>query len=125
MWRKNHHSNSNNKKSALEPSGALPLIGHFLLLGGRVPIYRILGGLADEYGPVFGLRLGLHKILAKRPTSIAGIYLGYNYASFGFTDGPYWREMRKHSGGAPLPPKTGDVEACPGVKDRLRHQGIV
>ncbi|KAL0460455.1 UNVERIFIED_CONTAM: Xanthotoxin 5-hydroxylase CYP82C2 [Sesamum latifolium] len=111
LWRKNYHDNS---KSAPEPSGAWPLIGHLHLLGGQVPLYRIFGGLADEYGPVFGLRLGMNKtqvvsswetvkdcfttndkILAKRPTSIAGTYLGYDYASFGFTDSPYWREVRK------------------------------
>ncbi|KAK4440990.1 Xanthotoxin 5-hydroxylase CYP82C4 [Sesamum alatum] len=114
LWRKNHQNNSNKGKTP-EPSGAWPLVGHLHLLGGQVPLYRIFGGLADEYGPVFGLRLGLHnvlvvssweavkecfttndKILAKRPDSRAGAYLGFTDACFGFTaDGPYWREMRK------------------------------
>ncbi|KAK4440991.1 Xanthotoxin 5-hydroxylase CYP82C4 [Sesamum alatum] len=114
LWRNNHQNNSNKGKSAPEPSGARPLVGHLHLLGGQVPLYRIFGGLADEYGPVFGLRVGLHKvlvvssweavkdclttndkILAKRPASRAAVYLGFANTSFGFTDGPYWREMRK------------------------------
>ncbi|XP_055832880.1 nicotine N-demethylase CYP82E3-like isoform X2 [Solanum dulcamara] len=36
------------------------------------------------------------KVLAGRPNSSAGIYLGYNNAAFGFSDyGPYWRNIRK------------------------------
>ncbi|KAL0286374.1 UNVERIFIED_CONTAM: Xanthotoxin 5-hydroxylase CYP82C4 [Sesamum angustifolium] len=112
LWRK---SSQNHKvTSAPEPSGAWPVIGHLHLLGGRVPVYRILGGLADRYGPVFTVRLGVHpalvvssweavkecfttndKILNKRPAASAGKYLGYNYAAFGFTHGTYWRQMRK------------------------------
>ncbi|KAK4408690.1 Xanthotoxin 5-hydroxylase CYP82C4 [Sesamum angolense] len=111
LWRK---SSQNHKvTSAPEPSGAWPVIGHLHLLGGRVPVYRILG-LADRYGPVFTVRLGVHtalvvssweavkdcfttndKILNKRPAASAGKYLGYNYAAFGFTHGTYWRQMRK------------------------------
>lgn len=33
--------------------------------------------------------------MARRPSSTAGIYLGYNSAGFGFAHGPYWREIRK------------------------------
>lgn len=70
--------------------------------------------MADKFGPVFALRLGVHRavvissceavkdcfttndrVLAKRPSSTAGIYLGYNNAGFGFAHGPYWREIRK------------------------------
>ncbi|KAK4440995.1 cytochrome [Sesamum alatum] len=113
LWRKNH-LNSNGGKSAPEASGAWPLIGHLHLLGGQIPVYRIFGGLADKYGPVFAFRLGLHKalvvssweaakecfttndkILNKRPPSSAAVHLGYNYAAFAFSHGPYWREVRK------------------------------
>ncbi|KAL0418003.1 UNVERIFIED_CONTAM: Xanthotoxin 5-hydroxylase CYP82C2 [Sesamum radiatum] len=141
LWRKKHRQNSNNLKSAPEPAGAWPLIGHFHLLGGQVPVYRILGGLADEYGPVFGLRLGLNKtqvvssweavkdcfttndkILAKRPTSVAGIYLGYDYASFGFADGPYWREVRKLALQELLSPRR--LEMLKHVRESEIHSGI-
>ncbi|KAL0286373.1 UNVERIFIED_CONTAM: Xanthotoxin 5-hydroxylase CYP82C4 [Sesamum angustifolium] len=141
LWRKKQRQNSNNLKSAPEPAGAWPLIGHFHLLGGQVPVYRNLGGLADEYGPVFGLRLGLNKtlvvssweavkdcfttndkILAKRPTSVAGIYLGYDYASFGFADGPYWREVRKLVLQELLSPRR--LETLKHVRESEIHSGI-
>ncbi|KAJ4714985.1 Cytochrome P450 [Melia azedarach] len=48
--------------------------------------------MADNYGPIFTIRLGfLHKT-----TIAASELLGYNYAIFGFAPyGPYWREMHK------------------------------
>lgn len=97
-----------------EPVGAWPIIGHLPLLGGQTPVALVLAGLADKYGPVFKIRLGMRpaivvsnwesvkecfttndKALCNRPSSNAGKYLGYNYAAFGFTQGPYWREVRK------------------------------
>ncbi|CAI9760985.1 unnamed protein product [Fraxinus pennsylvanica] len=97
-----------------EPVGSWPLIGHLHLLGGQTPVARVLAALADKYGPVFKIRLGMHpaivvsnwesvkecfttndKVLSNRPSSNAGKYLGYNYAGFGATHGPYWREVRK------------------------------
>ncbi|KAL9140718.1 hypothetical protein ABFS82_14G055500 [Erythranthe guttata] len=114
LWRRSAHNRKHKCNSAPEPSGAWPIIGHLHLLGGQIPVHRILGAFADKYGPVFTIRLGVRKALvvssyeavkdcfttndkvfAKRPTSTAGVYLGYNYAAFGFTDGPYWREVRK------------------------------
>ncbi|KAI3461842.1 hypothetical protein Pfo_018505 [Paulownia fortunei] len=100
LWRRRSPHNQKDKgNSAPEPSGAWP---------------RILGALADIYGPVFTIRLGLHRalvvssweavkecfttndrVLANRPTTTAGKYLGYNFAAFAFTHGPYWREIRK------------------------------
>ncbi|GER50628.1 cytochrome P450 [Striga asiatica] len=97
-----------------QPSGALPILGHLHLLARQSPTHRTLSSLADKYGPIFSIRLGAHKavvisahepvrdcfttndkILAFRPASSVGLYLGYNYAGFGFTQGPYWREARK------------------------------
>ncbi|CAI9778629.1 unnamed protein product [Fraxinus pennsylvanica] len=97
-----------------EPVGAWPLIGHLHLLGGQTPVARVLAALADKYGPVFIIRLGMHpalivsnwesvkecfttndKAFCKRPSSSVGKYLGYNDAGFGFAHGPYWREVRK------------------------------
>ncbi|RWR74207.1 cytochrome P450 82C4-like protein [Cinnamomum micranthum f. kanehirae] len=110
----------NNKKASKstrppEPPGAWPLIGHLHMLGGLDPLMRTLSAMADQCGPVFILRIGVHrtlvisdlnvikecfttndKILATRPSSTAGKLLGFDYASFGFSPyGPYWREMRK------------------------------
>ncbi|XVF15661.1 hypothetical protein REPUB_Repub09cG0173700 [Reevesia pubescens] len=69
-------------------------------------VNRILGALADKYGPSFTLTLGSHKALvvsdwemtkecltihdkafATRPSLAASKLLGYDYAMFGFA--PY------------------------------------
>ncbi|XVF32144.1 hypothetical protein REPUB_Repub17cG0056700 [Reevesia pubescens] len=100
---------------APEPSGALPYIGHMHLLGGQRTLAQTWGDMADKYGPIFTFRLGVFptliisnheaikecfttndRVLASRPRSNAGIYLGYDHAGFGFAPyGEYWREMRK------------------------------
>nr|AYV88872.1 cytochrome P450 oxidase CYP82J12 [Polygala tenuifolia] len=100
---------------APEPSGALPFIGHLHLLGNKVPLAKTLAAMADKYGSIFLIRLGMYpslvvsnheavrecftvndKALGSRLTSSQGLYLGYNYASFGFASyGPLWRNMRK------------------------------
>ncbi|XP_043725928.1 xanthotoxin 5-hydroxylase CYP82C4-like [Telopea speciosissima] len=100
---------------APEPSGALPIIGHLSLLRGLVPLSRSLGAIADKYGPIFMIRLGVHralvvsslevikecftthdKVFATRQPCAAGKYLGYNYAFLTFAPhGPYWREIKK------------------------------
>ncbi|XP_038714851.1 cytochrome P450 CYP82D47-like [Tripterygium wilfordii] len=95
--------------------GAWPVIGHLRLLGGPQPPYKTLGDMADKYGPIFTINLGVDralvvsnsdvakecltthdKVLANRPKSLATEHLGYNQAMFGFSPyGPYWRQMRK------------------------------
>jgi len=98
-----------------EPPGVLPLIGHLHLLGGQDPVPRILGALADKYGSLFSLKVGLHRLLvvsskemvkeflatndrifATRVSIAAGKYLGYNNAMFALAPyGQYWRDVRK------------------------------
>ncbi|XP_068655777.1 cytochrome P450 CYP82D47-like [Aristolochia californica] len=98
-----------------EAAGRWPIIGHLLALGGKQPLMRTLGALADKYGAAFVLWVGVHrtlvvssaefarecftthdKILASRPRSTAGKHLGSDYAMFGLSPyGPYWREVRK------------------------------
>ncbi|MBA0791015.1 hypothetical protein Gohar_015621 [Gossypium harknessii] len=100
---------------APEPSGALPLIGHMLLLRGQRTLAHTWAVMADKYGPIFTFRLGVFpaliisnheavkecfttndRVLANRPRSNAGIYLGYDHAGFGFAPyGEYWRQVRK------------------------------
>ncbi|RZC55651.1 hypothetical protein C5167_014505 [Papaver somniferum] len=102
-------------KTAPEPAGAWPIIGHLHLLGGAKLMYRTLGSLADEYGPVFMVRLGMRRVLvisntesarecfttndkvfATHPATVATELLTYNHSMFGFAPyGPYWREVRK------------------------------
>ncbi|KAL5558163.1 hypothetical protein UlMin_034374 [Ulmus minor] len=97
-------------------AGGWPLIGHLRLLGRSDQLPHItLGALADKYGPIFSIKIGLHPavvisswelakecftthdvIISSRPKLIGAEILGWNYVSFGFAPyGAYWREMRK------------------------------
>ncbi|KAI3802368.1 hypothetical protein L1987_30500 [Smallanthus sonchifolius] len=98
-----------------EASGALPIIGHFKVFNGSDLPHATLATMADRYGPIFTVRLGLRKVLvvsnwkivkdiftthdvniSDRPNYIAAKILGRNGASFAFTPyGPYWRGIRK------------------------------
>ncbi|XP_030472750.1 dimethylnonatriene synthase-like [Syzygium oleosum] len=110
---------SDNEKTAgsqtPEPRGAWPLVGHLHLLWGPGPAFRKLGAMADALGPVFSLRLGVHRVvvlssreaareclaandrmLASRPDIAAARHMGYNRALFGLAPyGPYLRLVRK------------------------------
>ncbi|KAL3821463.1 hypothetical protein ACJIZ3_007368 [Penstemon smallii] len=101
-----------------EAGGAWPLTGHLHLMGGgsssKLP-HITLAAMADKYGPIFTIRLGIHRALivsnfelakeiftrydvavSSRPKLKAAKHLGYNFAMFGFSPyGPYWRELRK------------------------------
>ena len=102
-------------KSPPEASGAWPIIGHLPLLKGPQPLHTILGQMADKYGPIFTIRIGVSKtiivssweiakecfttndiVFANRSKAMAAELMGYNYAMFGFSSyGPYWRQVRK------------------------------
>ncbi|KAG2666511.1 hypothetical protein I3760_15G065100 [Carya illinoinensis] len=79
-----------------EVGGAWPIIGHLHLLAKSKPAHIILGYMADKYGPIFTIRLGVHKaivvssseiakvkVFANRPKAMATELMGYNYALFG------------------------------------------
>jgi cytochrome P450 family 82 subfamily G polypeptide 1 len=75
----------------------------------------MLGALADKHGPIYSLKLGVHKlvvvsswelvkeclaindkVLATRPSITGGKYMGYNNAIFSLAPyGQYWRDVRK------------------------------
>ncbi|KAF3670206.1 putative cytochrome 82A3-like [Capsicum annuum] len=78
------------------------IIGHLHLLNGSQMPHKIFGHMADKYGPIFRLKLGVNQVVivsdhiiarecfttndmafANRPKSIASEILGYNYAMFG------------------------------------------
>ncbi|XP_031104172.1 xanthotoxin 5-hydroxylase CYP82C4-like isoform X2 [Ipomoea triloba] len=108
-WRKQ------SKRLPPEASGAWPIVGHLHHFRTSVPLVKTLSEWADKYGPVFTIRLGISrilvvssweavrdcfatndKLLAARPTTCAGKYLGYDYAVFTFsTNNSYWRRVRK------------------------------
>ncbi|CAI8587463.1 unnamed protein product [Vicia faba] len=95
--------------------GAWPIVGHLPIFNGTQSPHRVLGDLADKYGPIFTIKLGLkHAIiinnwemakecfttndmaLSSRPKLVATQHLAYKGAMFGFAPyGPYWRHLRK------------------------------
>ena len=103
------------KRLPPEVGGALPLIGHLHLLDKNEPAHITFAKMADAYGPIFTLRLGLYtnlivsnweiarecfttndKIFASRPKLVASKLLGYDYAMLGLSPyGPHWRHVRK------------------------------
>nr|WLK78565.1 flavone 6-hydroxylase [Salvia plebeia] len=99
-----------------EAAGSRPFVGHLDVVSGRVGLPHVnLANLADEYGPIFGIWLGVHRsvvvsswelakevftthdaYVSSRPGIKAGKHLAYDYAMFGFSCyGTYWRELRK------------------------------
>ncbi|CAK7351395.1 unnamed protein product [Dovyalis caffra] len=108
-------SRTSKKKAAPQAGGAWPLIGHLHQLGGPQPPHIVLGNMADKYGPIFTIKMGMRRALvvsnwemakeclttndkafANRPKFLAGQILAYDGAMFGFSPyGPYWRELRK------------------------------
>lgn len=83
-------------KSPPEPSGAWPIIGHLPLLQSKEPVFITLAAMAEKFGPVFSMRLGMFRtvvvsdhalakecfttndrIFASRPSSAAAKLLGY------------------------------------------------
>ncbi|XP_056685002.1 cytochrome P450 CYP82D47-like [Spinacia oleracea] len=104
----------NAKQKPPQPSGSWPIIGHLPLLRRGLP-HITLGNLADKYGPIFMVKLGVHRVLvvstsetakeclgtndkafANRSHTIFMEHLGYNSLMLGFSPyGKYWREMRK------------------------------
>ncbi|TYI75588.1 hypothetical protein E1A91_D06G016300v1 [Gossypium mustelinum] len=103
--------NTNSKKTAPEAG----IIGHLRLLGGSQPPHISLANMADKYGRIFSIKLGVHRALvvsnweiakecltindkafASRPMLACSEIMGYNGAMIGFAPyGPYWRQVRK------------------------------
>ncbi|PON70146.1 Cytochrome P450, E-class, group I [Parasponia andersonii] len=106
---------SSRTRTPPEAGGSWPIIGHLHLLSGPEPPFKTLSRMAEKYGPIFTIRMGVHralvvsswelakecfttndKVFANRPKSVATEVLTYNYAMFGFGPyGPYWRQARK------------------------------
>ncbi|XP_056167299.1 demethylepipodophyllotoxin synthase-like [Syzygium oleosum] len=96
-------------------AGVWPITGHLHLPRGPDPTHITLGSMADKYGPIFSIKLGLHraivvsgseiakecfttndKAFSNRPKYLAAELLGYNYAMLRFSlYGPYWRQVCK------------------------------
>ncbi|MBA0747191.1 hypothetical protein Gogos_004120 [Gossypium gossypioides] len=64
LWiSKSNPTNINNGKLAPEAGGAWPIIGHLRLLRGPQPPHRSLGNMAEKYGRMFTIKLGVHRAL--------------------------------------------------------------
>ena len=105
------------KKAAPTAGGDWPVIGHLHLLGGAEPPHKVLGNMAEKYGPIFTIKMGVYRALvvsnwetakecftthdkafADRPKTLASELLTYDGAMMGFSPyGPYWRQVRKIS----------------------------
>lgn len=94
--------------------GGLPLIGHVHLFGGPSPLHQVLGKMADRNGPIFGIKMGIHKAvivnswemakecltvndkaIAGRPRMIFFEVMTYNSMFRFSTYGPYWWYIRR------------------------------
>ncbi|KAJ0795450.1 putative cytochrome P450 [Helianthus annuus] len=115
------------KTTATPPkaSGAWPIIGHFKVFRGPDLPHVTLSSMADRYGPIFMIRLGIRKVLvvsnweiakeiftthdvivSDRPNYVAAKILGFDGANLSFS--PYgpaiknihdlWREKRDAQG---------------------------
>ncbi|KAM7514173.1 hypothetical protein LguiA_003756 [Lonicera macranthoides] len=99
-----------------QAGGAWPIIGHLHLLGAshQMP-HEVLGAMADKYGPIFTIKVGVKPALvvsswevakelytihdlaiSSRPKFVASYIMGYDLAMFSQSPyGAYWREIRK------------------------------
>ncbi|RDX91407.1 Cytochrome P450 82A3, partial [Mucuna pruriens] len=102
-------------KEAPTVAGAWPILGHLPLLSASQSPHRIFGALADKYGPIFSIKLGVKKalvinnwevakecfttndvVVSSRPRLVAVELMGYDHALLVFAPyGPYWRQLRK------------------------------
>ncbi|CAM8977176.1 unnamed protein product [Rhodiola kirilowii] len=106
----------NRRKQPLPPSPwSLPVFGHLHLL--KNPLHRTFKSLSDQYGPVFGLKLGNQYtvvvsspaaveecfqrndvVFADRHQSSAGKHLNYDSTTIGSANyGDHWRNVRRIS----------------------------
>ncbi|KAM3237239.1 hypothetical protein P3L10_012268 [Capsicum annuum] len=110
-------SSKRQSRNVPEAGGAWPIIGHLHLLNGPQMPHKIFSHIADKYGPIFRLKLGVNQVVivsdpkiakecfttndmafANRPKSIVSEILGYNYALLGIAlYGPHWRDHKEDS----------------------------
>ncbi|KAK1422230.1 hypothetical protein QVD17_25197 [Tagetes erecta] len=107
--------NKLNHNSPPHAKGGWPIIGHLYLLAGSQIPHKVLSQMAETYGQIFTMKLGIHNVLvvssrevakecfttndkafASRPKSRAFEIMGYDNAIFAFSPyGDYWRHIRK------------------------------
>ncbi|VFQ75312.1 unnamed protein product [Cuscuta campestris] len=113
MRKKKKTDNYSNSNLPPAPYPKLPILGHLHLL--KPPMHRSLHSLSLKHGPIFTLQLGVRRavvvsspsaveecftrndvVLANRPGTMAGKYIGYNYTIVtGSPYGDHWRNLRR------------------------------
>ncbi|GJR43350.1 cytochrome P450 CYP82D47-like protein [Tanacetum coccineum] len=66
-------SNNGNYKNPPQAKGTWPIIGHLHLLGGTQLPHKVLGTMADMYGPIFTIKLGVRLALIVSDSEMAKI----------------------------------------------------
>ncbi|KAL7262034.1 hypothetical protein ACSBR1_000423 [Camellia fascicularis] len=66
-----HRSKTSKAISPPEAGGAWPILGHLHLLGGPQLPHKTLASMSDKYGPIFTIRLGLHRAVVVSNWEIA------------------------------------------------------
>ncbi|KAK0577102.1 hypothetical protein LWI29_027803 [Acer saccharum] len=63
-WISRHvHQTSKKKRAVPDAGGARPLFGHLHLLRGPKPPHITLSDMADKYGSIFTIKMGIHRTL--------------------------------------------------------------
>ncbi|KAK1354535.1 hypothetical protein POM88_047791 [Heracleum sosnowskyi] len=115
LWSSRTNNLSHKKEiQARKANGAWPILSHLPLLAGPDP-YRILGNIADKFGPIFRIQLGFKQALVvsskeavmqttndinfmSRPDVVALKYMGFYGGFYALAPyGPFWQEMRRIS----------------------------
>uniref|UniRef100_A0A803NB94 Cytochrome P450 n=1 Tax=Chenopodium quinoa TaxID=63459 RepID=A0A803NB94_CHEQI len=140
LFRRKQKADTNGKLP--QPSSSWPLIGHLHLMKGLPHI--VLGKLADIYGPIFMIKLGVQralvvstaemakeclggtndKVFLNRPQTIFVEHLAYNGAMLGFSQyGQYWREIRKITTIELLSNHRVEMfKKCQGLRGKISHE---
>ncbi|KAI3686713.1 hypothetical protein L1987_80397 [Smallanthus sonchifolius] len=61
-----------------ETAGSWPIIGHLHLLGGSQVTHKLMASMADKFGPIFTIKLGVHRVLVVRSSEMAKECLATN-----------------------------------------------
>ncbi|KAK6278159.1 hypothetical protein POUND7_018482 [Theobroma cacao] len=92
------------KRAAPEAGSSWPVIGHLHLLGGPQPPHIVLGDMAEKYGSIFTIKMGVYRALVvnnwetakeclttndkaftSRPKTLAMEFLSFEHTMVGFT----------------------------------------
>ncbi|KAI8014216.1 Cytochrome P450 82A3 [Camellia lanceoleosa] len=115
-----HRDSSGKGREAPEAAGAWPLMGHLHLLGGPELPYKILGAMVDKYGPVFTIRLGVHRALVVSNSEMVKECFTTNDKAFTLCRG----NATGRRGARELPPSSPEVYSALQLSLELHCHGV-